>query len=468
MKNQDVHAEYDNFSLSLPSISIIVFFTIVFTIFYSVNTNTYADKIKSATPNPVEPAALKAIDEAPSLHNSTSIVKPNTSPPISEKLLIPQAVLNDPDKLVNPVFKVPKYLHPRVSFWFNVYTKWDSYNHIIHHVDYPWVVFEVVNTKKFFKNNKSYMTQVHNAKKYVQLRKKFIRNSLKQLARKKNKVKLSSFQKQLLKQIKSLPGPLNKNLKMASVNVRSQLGQKNYFEYALKNSSKYLPAMENTFKQYSLPTELTRIPFVESSFNEKAQSKVGASGIWQIMPYSGKQYLKINKFIDERNSPLKATLASAKHLKRDFKILRSWPLAITAYNHGVGSMKKAVRALNSNHYGVILNKYKSESFQFASKNFYSCFLAALHAEKYSKKIFDITRKPSLDIVKVKLNSRIRVNDLIEAAETTQKEFVQYNLDLKNALSANILLPKGFQVFLPRRLVVLLRNNLKPSNKVSKS
>ena len=83
--------------------------------------------------------------------------------------------------------------------------------------------------------------------------------------------------------------------------------------------------MEQIFEDHNIPKNLTRIAFVESMFNEKAISKVGASGVWQFMPSTAKDFIIVDKYIDERNSPIKATEAAAKLLKANFKLLGSWP-----------------------------------------------------------------------------------------------------------------------------------------------
>src|SRR5690606_8417959 len=100
--------------------------------------------------------------------------------------------------------------------------------------------------------------------------------------------------------------------------------------------------MEEIFTQLDLPIELTRIPLVESSFNIMAHSKAGAVGVWQFMPLSGKEYMKVDPSIgiDERRSPLKSTIAAARLLKRNLKMTGNWPLAITAYNHGFTGIKR--------------------------------------------------------------------------------------------------------------------------------
>jgi membrane-bound lytic murein transglycosylase D len=149
--------------------------------------------------------------------------------------------------------------------------------------------------------------------------------------------------------------------------------------------------MEKIFREEGLPVELTRLPFVESSFNVNARSKVGASGIWQFMPRTGRAYMRVARDVDERNDPLIATRASARVFKQNYMMLESWPLAVTGYNHGAFGVKNITRKLGTNDLAEIVEKYSSRSFGFASENFYACFLAALAVEKEAGKYFSDPR-----------------------------------------------------------------------------
>jgi membrane-bound lytic murein transglycosylase D len=161
------------------------------------------------------------------------------------------------------------------------------------------------------------------------------------------------------------------------ITMRSQGGLADTFQQAFRTSQLYLPRMERIFRDHGLPPELTRLVFVESMFNLRARSKVGASGLWQLMPNTARAYIRVNRHVDERNSPLKATRAAARILQQNYNQLRNWPLAITAYNHGLGGMKRAVVQTGSNRLSDIIQDYRSPSFGFASSNFYAEFLAAL-------------------------------------------------------------------------------------------
>jgi membrane-bound lytic murein transglycosylase D len=166
------------------------------------------------------------------------------------------------------------------------------------------------------------------------------------------------------------------------ITLRSQGGLADTFQDAYRTSELYLPRMERIFRSHGLPPELTRMVFVESMFNLQARSKVGASGLWQLMPRTARAYIRVNRRVDERNSPYKATQAAARILRQNHKALGNWPLAITAYNHGLGGMRRAVKQTGSRRLTDIIQEYRSPSFGFASSHFYAEFLAALrvHAQ----------------------------------------------------------------------------------------
>ena len=87
----------------------------------------------------------------------------------------------------------------------------------------------------------------------------------------------------------------------------------------IKQVSAYEPHIFEEFRKQEVPVELAYLTFVESTFNRRAISKVGASGVYQIMPKTGRPYLKINRKFDERRDPIKSAMAAAKILKRTIK-----------------------------------------------------------------------------------------------------------------------------------------------------
>ena len=289
-------------------------------------------------------------------------------------------------------FKVSKDMKNRVSFWFDVYAKYDQNQHIIHHAKYPWIVFDVVDISSIKNNMKLHRwTRYHRANDLVKNRRKQIRKTYKKLSKLKRFDRLNSEELRLLKLLRSTPGKFRDRLRLAAKNVRSQTGQRNFFEEGLDRYSQWIHEIENTFKKHRLPLELTRIPFVESSYNPEATSKVGASGVWQLMPSIGKKFLRVNDKIDERNDPILSAKAAAKLFKENKMILRKWPLAVTAYNTGPGLVKRAMRKTRTDKIHHHIDKFHAGAFGFAAKNFYASFLAALHVEKYQDRFFKIRK-----------------------------------------------------------------------------
>ena len=176
--------------------------------------------------------------------------------------------------------------------------------------------------------------------------------------------------------------------------MRAQVGQRDKFLSGIVSSERYLAEIESVFKEYGIPLEITRLPFVESMFNNKAYSRSGAAGIWQLMRGTAKVLgLKVGKGIDERYDPAKATNAAAKHLKRDFNRLGKWELAINAYNVGPSRIADAVRQLGTQNIVRIINNYQHSAYGFAARNFYPCFLAALsvyeNRQMYFKELYPL-------------------------------------------------------------------------------
>ena len=119
--------------------------------------------------------------------------------------------------------------------------------------------------------------------------------------------------------------------------------------YMLGASNFYIPIFEEALEAYQLPLELKYLPIIESALNPKAVSRVGASGLWQFMIGTGKQYgLQVNSLVDERRDPIKSSYAAARYLGDLYKIFGDWNLVIAAYNCGPENINKAIRRSNGN------------------------------------------------------------------------------------------------------------------------
>lgn len=363
-----------------------------------------------------------------------------------------EAILADSDGRIDENFRVPEALKERVGFWFDVYTKYDSNQRIIHHSLFPWIVYKVVDVSAIINSDspKHLWMRRLKAERIVKAEVLKVRATLHRLSSQKTFDRLTDSERQLAGSLAALGGNPRKQALQALRSVRMQMGQRDFFIEGLRLSSRYLGTMEKIFANHRLPVELTRIPFVESSFNRMATSKVGASGIWQIMDGTGRKFMTIDAVVDERRSPLKATEAAARLLKENHLILhRSWPLAVTAWNHGPSGIRRAAERSGSRDITKIVGHYRSRSFDFASSNFYCEFLAALHAERYSEELFGSIERESQEVVlAVKLTRSMRFRDLLDASGMTLADFLALNPDLTKVARLNLPLAKGFRLHVP--------------------
>ena len=117
--------------------------------------------------------------------------------------------------------------------------------------------------------------------------------------------------------------------------------------YMLGASNFYMPIFEEALETYRLPLELKYLPIIESALNPKAVSRVGATGLWQFMLTTGKQYgLQVNSLVDERRDPVKSSYAAARYLSDLYNIFGDWNLVIAAYNCGPANINKAIHRAN--------------------------------------------------------------------------------------------------------------------------
>lgn len=336
-------------------------------------------------------------------------------------------------------FTGEELLKKNVRFWVDVYTQFSTRQGVIHDTKNVDKVYELIEVGAGSTGSK------------IRAAKKRWREALLSAHRKQgdltrmneDELKVSALFRDIDQPTKLLDAAHRRRL-------RFQLGQKDRFRQGLIDSGRYLPWMEEIFRREGLPVELTRLPFVESSFNLKARSKVGASGIWQFMRSTGKLYLNINDAVDERNDPIRATEAAAKLLKTNFESLKSWPLAVTAYNHGRKGMMRAVRRVGSDHLEDLVSDYRARSFGFASSNFFSGLLAAIEAERNAEKYFGkVEREPQLRFYEVPLPDPIRVKDLVRFLSLDLKQAKEFNPALTDAVWSNQLpMPKGYRLRLP--------------------
>lgn len=230
--------------------------------------------------------------------------------------------------------------------------------------------------------------------------------------------------------------------------VRVQRGIKGHFAEGLARSGRYIEQMQQIFRQEGLPIELAYLPLVESSFNINARSTAGAVGMWQFMRPTGRRFLRVDRHLDERKDPLESTRAAALLLKENYQALGSWPLAVTAYNHGTEGLSRAIAKVGSRELADLIRRYQSRTWGFASKNFYAEFLAAVEVAKNVERYFpSLAYHPFFPLEELQLDQPTKIGALLKSTGIAHKEFLELNPALSSRIS---IVPRGYRVKVPAK------------------
>lgn len=313
------------------------------------------------------------------------------------------------------VFDPPAGLRGRVDFWKDIYSKYTTDQGVIHDSTHIGIVYGSVDFGPIMKDSTKNIYQKNRLRvALIRGKKKEIIERLRRLHGRRTADGLDGEDLRVWRMFEHVNEPDKFRKATGRNRVRFQLGQKDKFILGIYHSGRYLREMERIFREQGLPIELTRLPFVESSFNIHARSRVGASGVWQFMPRTARPYMKVNKEIDERNDPIRSTIASARVLKQNYQMLRTWPLAVTGYNHGPYGVRGIVNKLGTRDLAEIISRYSSRTFGFASENFYACFLAALEVERDARKLFgDVKWSAEIDSAELRVMRSMSFRNLVD-------------------------------------------------------
>ncbi len=356
-------------------------------------------------------------------------------------------------------FKVPVGLEKAVNFWVDIYTKYPTTQGVIHDSENIDLIYEVVDFKEIEKDTGLTSRQKEKAKKkLVNDAKERASATLSKLDRVTEASGLSAQEKRIWDYMKNIYASDKFREANDKNRLRFQLGQSDRMKKAIYFSGRYLEEFEQIFHQENLPIELTRLVFVESSFNVLARSKVGASGLWQIMPSVARPLKMINANVDRRNDPWDATHLAAKVLAGNYKLLGEWPLAVTGYNHGPNGMKKMCEKYDTkNLVEMVQNIRSKKSFGFASRNFYASFMAALQVEKNAKTYFpDIQWSEKLKSVTYKLPAAMPYQELAQVFNNDQGQADIFNPHLTSRVKSHQgKIPAGTKSYVPTDKLALL-------------
>lgn len=340
-------------------------------------------------------------------------------------------------------FPIPADLQRDVDFWVSIFTRYTTDQGVLHDNRNLAVVYERIDLS-------AEMGRRERQRRVAKRREK-LQAVLRTLSRGKRD-NLSAEEARIL----SLwPADVsNETLAAATKRIRYQQGLKDRFREGLVRAGRWRGFIEKEFRTLGVPIELAALPHVESSYNPNARSHVGASGIWQFTRSTGRRFMRVDHVVDERNDPFAASQAAGKLLAYNYSITGNWPMAITAYNHGLAGVRRAMRRHGDTAYVDILRKYNGRTFGFASRNFYVAFLAAKQVDQNVEQYFPGVRAETpVDYSQAALEAYIPANDLSAALGVTSRQLAAHNPALQATVwQGSKHLPRGFNVRLPAHLV----------------
>ncbi|HWP34472.1 MAG TPA: lytic transglycosylase domain-containing protein, partial [Thermodesulfobacteriota bacterium] len=282
-----------------------------------------------------------------------------------------EALPDAPLPALDAAFPVPGQLRTRVDFWKFIYAGVGMYELVVHDTGHMDKIYEIVAMPARPVDWRSYL-RVRRAT-LERARAKY-RTILARLATATPRTALTAEERRVQALLADLPGGPEK-YRAAARRLHAQAGMRDRFLQALAASEAYLPEMERIFRERNLPVELARLPFVESGFNPRAASKARAVGVWQFIRSTARRYDLVTKKADLRRDVTASTIAAARLLAFNYRETGSWPLALMAYHHGLGGIKRAVRVTGTTDVDVIVRTYRGPRFRYASRNYYAQFVA---------------------------------------------------------------------------------------------
>ncbi len=338
----------------------------------------------------------------------------------------------------NPVPRPPE-LERDVQFWVRVYSQIDTNSGFLHDQYNLGIVYDTLH----FPPN----TAPSERQRIVDEDRERLAAALKRIAA-AGAAPLSA-EDQHLKELWGAEGT-PEHLLAAVDDIRFQLGQSDRFRGGLVRSGAWETHIEETLANLGLPPELAVLPHVESSFNPAAYSKVGAAGLWQFMRSTGRRYMRIDSAVDDRLDPFRSTEAAAQLLAYNYHLLGTWPLALTAYNHGSAGMLRAKESMGSDDIVKIVRGYTSRSFGFASRNFYVSFLAALEIDRNPEKYFGpLQREPEAHFREIELPAYVSISALTRTLKMNSDRLRALNPALLPPVwSGTQRVPKAYRLRLP--------------------
>jgi membrane-bound lytic murein transglycosylase D len=358
---------------------------------------------------------------------------------ITRLLLLSLVVLLGGTAAADESFPQPPELQPDVDFWIAVFTDYSVDEGVLHDSRNLGVVYDRLAMPAELSRRER--------NRRVDRRRKALRAVLEALASGKR----DSLSDEEARVLALWPSDVsNSTLAGAARQIRYQQGLRERFREGLERAGQWRAYVNEQLTAQGVPIEIAALPHVESSYNPNARSHVGASGIWQFTRSTGRRFMRVDHVVDDRNDPFAATRGAARLLAYNYSLTGSWPMAITAYNHGLAGVRRAMRIHGDDALVAILRNYNGRTFGFASRNFYVAFLAAKEVDQNPEKYFPgvVPEKP-IDYAAVKLPAYVSAEGLSKAAGVSERQIARHNPGLQATIwEGSKYLPKGYELRLP--------------------
>lgn len=333
----------------------------------------------------------------------------------------------------------PPELDDAVAFWVRIYSEVPTTGGLLHDPDNLAIVYQRLSFEEgITRPERSRQVRQHKA---------HYREQLRTIAA-SDRDALTREQREILAQFPQSVS--DQRLRRAAQRIRFQLGQADKFRAGLKRSGAWEPHIRQTLKEMGLSRELAALPHVESSFNPNAWSAAGAAGVWQFTRATGQRYMRVDRIVDERMDPFKSSIAAARLLDHNHSVTGSWPLALTAYNHGLAGVRRAVDTVGTKDFGEIVQRYDGRNWGFASRNFYAAFLAAVEVDFNAHEYFEtLDRREAIVSETVELPFFASASDLATAFQVSRERLRELNRALRDPVwEGHKRIPRGFELRLP--------------------
>ena len=258
------------------------------------------------------------------------------------------------------LFPTPRGLELAVRFWVDTFTRYDRHDVVIHDRVEPGMVFDVVHHVTD-DDDRRVRRRIDTVVEWLRLT-----------------TQRASGRSLLLPPSASVD-PVAR--------VRTCRGARETIGQALVAERLFRSVVHRALVSNRLPTDLAALPIVESAYHPSVISSAGAVGLWQLTADVADQYGHMDGTVDGRRDPVRASAAAAGYLRDLYTAFGSWPLALTAYNHGPTGVQRARQAVGTDDLAEIVREYDGPGFGFASRNFYAEFLAARQVLRNATRYF---------------------------------------------------------------------------------